>query len=104
MVVGDEKMAVFDDIASHDQKLVLYPNRVDFENRLPILRKEDAHPVDFSRDEPLRCECKHFLDRIRDRQEPLTTAASGIAVLRVLEACQKSLEDHGAPISLSPDS
>jgi len=103
VVVGDEKMAVFDDVASHEHKLVLYPNRVDFEDRLPVLCKEDAQSVDFSRNEPLRCECEHFLNRIRDRKQPLTDAVSGIAVLRVLEACQKSLEAHGTPVSLSSD-
>ena len=40
------------------------------------------------------------LNRIRDRKSPLTDAASGIAVLRVLEACQKSLDAHGAPVPL----
>ena len=100
VVVGDEKMAVFDDVASHEHKLVLYPNRVDFEDHLPVLRKEDAQPVEFSQDEPLRCECEYFLNRIRDRKQPLTDAASGIAVLRVLGACQESLETHGAPVSL----
>ena len=100
VVVGDEKMAVFDDLASYEQKLVLYPNRVDFEDCFPVLRKEEAHPVEFSRDEPLRCECEHFLNRIHDRKQPLTDAESGIAVLRVLEACQESLEANGAPVAL----
>ena len=100
MVVGDEKMAVFDDIASHDQKLVLYPNRVDFEDHLPVLRKEDAQLVAFSRDEPLRLECEHFLACVQEHQSPFTDAASGIAVLRVLEACQKSLEARGVPVAV----
>jgi predicted dehydrogenase len=104
VVVGDEKMAVFDDVAPHEDKLILYPNRVDFEDRLPVLRKEDAQPVDFSLEEPLRLECEHFLNRVRDRQRPLTDATSGIAVLQVLEACQSSLENHGTPVSLSPNS
>ena len=100
VVVGDKKMAVFDDVAPHEQKLVLYPNRVDFEDRFPVLHKEDAQPIDFPRDEPLRLECAHFIECIRDRKPPLTDAASGIAVLRVLAACQKSLDVHGAPVSL----
>lgn len=104
VVVGDEKMAVFDDVASHEDKLILYPNRVDFEDRLPVLRKEDAQSVDFSQEEPLRLECEHFLNRVFDRQRPLTDAASGIAVLQVLEACQNSLENDGTPVSLSPNS
>lgn len=103
VVVGDEKMAVFDDVAPVGQKLLLYPNRVDFGDGVPLLQKEESIPVDFPSDEPLKCECRHFLDSIRDRKQPLTDASSGIAVLRVLEACQKSLEAHGAPVSLSTD-
>ena len=104
VVVGDNKMAVFDDVAAVGQKLVLYPNRVDFGDGMPMLLQEDSFPVEFPSDEPLRCECRHFLNRIRDRKQPLTDASSGIAVLRVLEACQKSLETHGAPVSLTADS
>ena len=40
MVVGSEKMAVFDDTAEH--KLVLYPHKVEWKNRMPTAVKADA--------------------------------------------------------------
>lgn len=104
VVVGDRKMAVFDDVASHENKLTLYPNRVEFIDSSPVLCKEEAQPVAFSTDEPLALECQHFLDRIQDRQPPLTDAASGIDVLRVLATCQTSLDQKGTPVTLASES
>ena len=100
VVVGDKQMAVFNDVAPLGEKLSLYPNRVDFEDEQPVLSKEDAIPVEISSEEPLRNECEHFLNRIRDRKNPLTDGASGIAVLRILQACQESLEVNGVPVTL----
>lgn len=100
VVVGDRQMAVFDDVAPFERKLMLYPNRVDFEGAVPVLNKEDARPVAFPKDEPLRLECAHFIERVADRKKPLTDASSGIEVLRVLQACQDSLEKHGLPVDL----
>jgi predicted dehydrogenase len=45
-----------------------------------------------SNEEPLRIECRHFLDCIRDGSQPRSDGASGLRVVRVLEALQQSLE------------
>ena len=50
--------------------------------------------------EPLREECAHFLECMKSRNKPLTDAQSGIEVLKVLHACQASIEQNGVPISL----
>tara|TARA_Y100001934_G_scaffold283047_1_gene400202 strand:- start:6040 stop:7050 length:1011 start_codon:yes stop_codon:yes gene_type:complete len=100
VVVGDSKMAVFDDAATQDRKLIVYPSRVEFENQMPILHQEDACVIDFPTDEPLRLECRHFLDCVGSREQPLTNGESGLAVLRVLQACQESLLKNGSPVSL----
>jgi predicted dehydrogenase len=49
----------------------------------------------------LRAECEHFLECVRTRARPLTDSASGIAVLRVLQACQISLQLNGRPTALA---
>ena len=94
VVVGSEKMAVFDDTAA--EKLVLYPHRVEWKDRVPNVVKADAHPVALAAAEPLRNECRHFLDCLVSRHSPLTDGREGLRVLRVLNACQKSLEGHKA--------
>ena len=51
--------------------------------------------------EPLRLECLHFLECVRERKAPLSDGASGLAVVRVLAAAQTSLEQGGAPVALA---
>jgi len=92
IVVGSEKMAVFDDTAA--DKLLLYSHRVEWKDRIPNAVKADAEPVALDASEPLRNECRHFLDCMVSRRSPLTDGREGLRVLRVLNACQKSLEGH----------
>ena len=102
VVVGDNQMAVFDDTLPWPQKLVLYPHRVDWvEGQLPIADKAEAVPVELEEVEPLRAECEQFLNSIATRKPPLTDGESGLAVLRVLEAAQSSLDQTGMPQRLS---
>jgi len=42
-------------------------------------------------DEPLRLECRHFLDLIAGEGDPARAAQDGLAVVRVLEQLQASL-------------
>ena len=100
VVVGDKKMAIFNDVAPFGEKLQLYPQNVEFDGLIPILKKEDAEFVEHTNTEPLREECKHFLECIQSRNQPLTNAQSGIDVLKVLQACQQSIEQNGAPVPL----
>ncbi|MDB3957886.1 Gfo/Idh/MocA family oxidoreductase [Opitutales bacterium] len=100
VVVGDKKMAIFNDVAPFGEKLQIYPQNVEFAGSMPLLKKEDAEFVDHANTEPLREECKHFLDCIQSRKQPLTNAQSGIDVLKVLHACQQSIEQNGLPVSL----
>jgi UDP-2-acetamido-3-amino-2,3-dideoxy-glucuronate N-acetyltransferase len=93
VVVGSEKMAVFDDTAA--QKLVVYPHRVEWKNRIPTAVKASGEPVDLDGAEPLNAECRHFLDCVATRTPPTTDGAEGLRVLKVLDACQRSLQRSG---------
>lgn len=97
VVVGSEKMAEFDDVR---RELVLHDQRVD--NRLgePVPHKGEGETIPYANDEPLRLECQAFLHAMVTRTPPLTDAASGLAVLRVLQAAQRSLITHGQPVVL----
>ena len=99
-VVGDKMMAIFNDVATFGEKLLLYPQTVEFEGKIPVLKKEDFEPVEYSDAEPLREECRHFLDCVTNRNKPLTDAQSGIEVLKVLHACQSSIDHNGVPVTL----
>ncbi|MDT8273766.1 MAG: Gfo/Idh/MocA family oxidoreductase, partial [Desulfomonilia bacterium] len=100
VVVGDRKMAVFKDTLAWGEKLQLYPHNIEWHNGIPIPEKKDAIKVDVNEREPLKAECTHFLECIRDRTAPTTDASEGINVLRVLKASQDSLIGDGKKIEL----
>lgn len=102
VIVGDKKMAVFDDVAPQD-KLLLFEHRIDWIDRIPVPRKEDAKVVHFPFTEPLKEECAHFVDSIASRRTPRTDGEEGLRVLKILEASQESLRDDGRVISLGRD-
>jgi UDP-2-acetamido-3-amino-2,3-dideoxy-glucuronate N-acetyltransferase len=89
VVVGSQQMAVFDDLADH--KLTLYPHKVEWRNRVPTAVKADGRPVPVASVEPLQQECRHFLRAIQTRTRPVTDGHEGLRVLRILDACQRSL-------------
>jgi UDP-2-acetamido-3-amino-2,3-dideoxy-glucuronate N-acetyltransferase len=96
VVVGSDKMAVFDDTAEH--KLVLYPHKVEWKNRVPTAVKANAEVVELENREPLKAECQHFLDCVQSHTVPLTDGREGLRVLEVLDACQRSLLKGGEVI------
>jgi len=99
VVVGDKKMALFDDV-NREHKLFLYEHKIDWIAREPIPRLEEARAVEIEEKEPLRTECEHFVECIATRAAPLTGGEEGLQVLRILEACQASLENGGKTIAL----
>jgi predicted dehydrogenase len=99
VVVGDRKMAVFDDTA-REGKLKIYDKGIEWRAGLPLPRETAETTLFFEEMEPLRLECEHFLTCIRNRQQPLTDGLSALSVLKVLEGCQISLERDGVAVRL----
>jgi predicted dehydrogenase len=92
-VVGSQRMATFDDMEL-ERKLTIYDKGFD-ENYSSygeyIARSGDVYSPRVSNEEPLRIECRHFLECIRDGTEPRTGAESGLRVVRVLANLQREL-------------
>lgn len=97
VVIGSHHMATFDDVA---KRLVLHDQRVDLRDGQPVPVKGEGQEVPFGSEEPLRNECQAFLRAIERREPPLTDGASGLRVLRVLQAAQRSLVMNGEPVTL----
>ncbi len=95
VVVGSKKMASFCDIT---KDLVLYDQRVDWQEGQPVPVRGDGTQVEFPADEPLRAECEHFLQCVSTRETPLTDGQNGVRVLRVLHAAQQSLVTNGTKV------
>lgn len=94
IVVGDRKMAVFDDMEKKD-KLLLYPHSIQWKGQVPIANRAEAQPVEIEAKEPLREECLHFLESVQNRRRPRTDGEEGLRVLSVLQQCQHALEAKG---------
>jgi UDP-2-acetamido-3-amino-2,3-dideoxy-glucuronate N-acetyltransferase len=92
VVVGDRKMAVFDDIRPWEDKLLLYPHEITWQDNLPVPVKAEPERLEIPRGEPLKQECLHFLGCIENGGRPTTDGAEGLRVLKVLNAAQKCLD------------
>jgi len=102
VVVGDRKMAVFDDTRPWNEKLLLYPHEIKWQNNVPIPSKSEPEKVtDIPEAEPLRFECETFLQCIKNGNKPITDGSEGLRVLRVLNASQRSLDQAGIKIHLN---
>lgn len=93
VVVGDKKMAVFDDTQSWKDKLLLYPHKINWQNNSPIPVKGESERVDIPESEPLRQECEHFLACMATGTKPVTDGKEGLRVLKILNSAQRSLDD-----------
>lgn len=91
VVIGSKNMAVFNDVEK-ENKLILYPHRVDWIDHIPVASKEQGQAVDYEVKEPLREACLHFLTCVAQRMQPLTDAAEARNVLSVIQQAQDSLE------------
>jgi UDP-2-acetamido-3-amino-2,3-dideoxy-glucuronate N-acetyltransferase len=101
VVVGDRKMAVFDDTQPWPEKLLLYPHEIKWKDHMPIPAAAKPEHVNSIREkEPLRLECEHFLHCMATGQTPITDGQEGLRVLRVLNASQRSLDNNGCKVFL----
>lgn len=104
-VVGDKKMAVFDDMEPVN-KIKICDKGVDRKHNFETyeefltLRDGDVNKPEIKMEEPLRLECQHFIDCVRQGYQPITDGKNGLKVLRILNAAQESLEAGGKPVKI----
>ena len=93
-VVGSKRMATFDDMQI-EGKLTVYDKGFDEDARSwgeYIARSGDIYSPRIPNVEPLRLECEHFVNCLRTGATPRSDGHSGLRVVRVLEALQRSLD------------
>jgi predicted dehydrogenase len=92
-VVGSKRMATFDDMEI-ERKLTVYDKGFDEDYSSYgeyIARSGDIYSPRISNEEPLRIECRHFIECVRDGKEPRTGGEAALRVVRVLERLQRDL-------------
>lgn len=109
-IVGSRRMVVYDDV-SLDCKVQIYDKRVerhanngggagDFGEFQLLVRTGDVLVPKLDLVEPLKAECNHFIECCRSGQRPLTDGENGLRVVRVLEACERSMRANGRFVRL----
>jgi UDP-2-acetamido-3-amino-2,3-dideoxy-glucuronate N-acetyltransferase len=93
VVIGEQKMAVFEDTQPWEKKITLYSHTIRWQKGMPIPEKGNPEYVEIEPKEPLREECVHFLECIEKRKKPITDGDEGYRVLEVLDRAQKALEN-----------
>lgn len=107
-VVGGNKMVVYDDVAA-EEKIKVYDKRVDAVRRAETFGEFqfDYHygtvmSPHIKFDEPLRLECRHFLESVSTRTRPHSDGLSGLRVVQIIEAAQESLRSGGGQVDVPP--
>jgi len=104
-VVGERRMLTFDDM-DLNEPLRIYDKQVtdactrstyvdSFASFRASVRKGDITVPKVPLGEPLAAQCAHFLECIASGKQPFTGAPEGIAVVRALEAIQRSIRARG---------
>ncbi len=106
-IVGSKRMIVYDDV-SPLEKIRIFDARVErpphydtFAEFHYAYHYGDVYIPYIKQEEPLKNECQHFLDCIRQGTQPLTDGKDGLELVRILEASTESLKKGGAPVRLS---
>ncbi|HEV3113794.1 MAG TPA: Gfo/Idh/MocA family oxidoreductase [Candidatus Binataceae bacterium] len=105
-IVGSRQMLVYDDTALqekiriYDRGVTVRPYYDNYGEFQYAYRYGDIHIPRIEEVEPIKRECEHFVDCIRNNLTPATDGLNGLRVVAVLEAAQKSLRSGGASIPL----
>lgn len=92
VVIGRDAMLVFDDAEPvWERKLALYRHEIDRTGAAPAVVKAEPDYIDVPRGEPLKAECRHFVDAITSGTAPRSDGREGLRVLRVLERGEAAL-------------
>jgi predicted dehydrogenase len=105
-IVGSKRMIVYDDVAPLE-KIKVFDVRVErpphydtFAEFHYAYHYGDVYVPYIKQEEPLKTECQHFLDCIRDGKTPLSNGAQGMDMVKILEASSLSLKQQGSAIRL----
>ncbi len=106
-IVGSRRMIIYDDLQAQ-QSIRIYDVRVDrpphydsFGDFQYSYHYGDSYIPHLKHEEPLKTECQHFLDSIRQGSTPLTNGRVGMDIVRILEASSASIKQNGGPVAVS---
>lgn len=105
MMGGSKKMLVFNDMEQME-KIKVYDSGVNVSSREEVYdtliqyRTGDMHSPAIKNIEALAFECDHFYDSIMNDKDTDTPGESGLEVVKILEAADKSIKNGGMLVNL----
>lgn len=105
LVGGEKKMLLWNDVAA-DEKIKVYDKGVQVENKeglynlLVSYRSGDMYAPKVDQTEALKLETGLFRDCILNNTPPINDGHAGLRIVRMLEAAEKSLKNHGQIVYL----
>ncbi len=103
-IVGSNRMIVYDDVAPLE-KIRIFDARVECPPHYDTFAEfhyayhyGDVYAPYIKQEEPLKTECQHFLDCIKQGTTPISDGTQGLELVRILEASSESLKQGGAPV------
>jgi predicted dehydrogenase len=105
-VGGSKKMIVYDDleptekIKVYDKGITLNGPSEDAHQFRIGYRAGDMWAPHISAKEALQTEIEHFVDCVRNGNQPVSGGISGLRVIEVLEAASRSIAQQGKPVML----
>ncbi len=97
IIAGDKKMILYDD-TNPFEKVKVYDKGVEVDLSkespfFPTYRSGDIYVPKIENKEPLRIEVEHIVDCLINKKKPLVDGYEGLKVVKLLEACDKSLRE-----------
>lgn len=105
LIGGEKKMLVWNDVDA-DEKLKVYDRGVETTSKEGIYdllvnyRSGDMWAPKVDQSEALRLETEYFVDCIEKNETPFNDGQAGLRVVKMLEACDRSLKNNGRMIYL----
>lgn len=110
-IVGSKKMLEYDDLS--EERIKIFDKGIERHNKTSRMADYESY-MEYSLihrageviipkvniNEPLKQECRHFIECIMENKEPLTSGRSAIDVVRILESADKSLHDDGSDVTI----
>jgi predicted dehydrogenase len=104
-IVGSKKMVVYDDTSNEPVRIfdsgATLPNPETFGEYQLTYRTGDILSPPVEAAEPLYLELSDFCSSVRSKRQPRSSAELGVEVVRIVEAVDASLAQHGARIELA---
>jgi predicted dehydrogenase len=103
---GSRKMIVYDDVEPtekikvYDKGIILNPSPENAHQIKIGYRAGDMWAPHISAKEALQTEIEHFADCVINNTAPISSAASGLQIVEILEAASRSINEQGRPVRL----